>query len=111
MVVMFSSSLYSFAIVLLFTCPASIAYDVVVYGATPGGIAAAITAARVSPSFSIVIIEPTSYIGGMSTAGGIGLRDLGLTATSKLTIQIFSCFYLFLNEYSYGFCCTRMGTK
>ncbi|CAF4086621.1 unnamed protein product, partial [Adineta steineri] len=61
-----------------------IAYDIAIYGATLAGISAAITAARVSPSFSIVIIEPTAYIGGMSTAGGIGLRDLGLEITSEL---------------------------
>ncbi|CAF1156792.1 unnamed protein product [Adineta steineri] len=62
----------------------NIAYDIAIYGATLAGISAAITAARVSPSFSIVIIEPTAYIGGMSTAGGIGLRDLGLEITSEL---------------------------
>ncbi|CAF1396130.1 unnamed protein product [Adineta steineri] len=55
----------------------SSAYDIAIYGAILAGISAAITAARVSPSFSIVIIEPTADIGGMSTAGGIGLRDLG----------------------------------
>ena len=83
MVEMFSSILYSFGIFLFLVCPASIAYDIVIYGATPGGIAAAITAARISSSFSIVIVEPTSDIGGMSAAGGIGLRDLGMEATSK----------------------------
>jgi len=79
----------------LFTCSVSIAYDVAVYGATPGGIAAAITAAQIAPSFSIVIIEPTSNIGGMSAAGGIGLRDFALEITSKFIIKIFSCFHLF----------------
>jgi ribulose 1,5-bisphosphate synthetase/thiazole synthase len=64
----------------------NIAYDIIIYSATPGGIAAAITAARASPSSSIGIIEPTSYIGGMAAAGGIGLRDLGLSDTSKLII-------------------------
>jgi ribulose 1,5-bisphosphate synthetase/thiazole synthase len=80
---MLPSTLYSFGIVVLFVCPVSIAYDIAIYGATPGGIAAAITAARMAPSFSIAIIEPTPYIGGMATAGGIGLRDLGWEATSK----------------------------
>jgi len=79
----------------LFACSVSTAYDIAVYGATPGGIAAAINAARASSSFSIVIIEPTSYIGGMSAAGGIGLRDLAYENTSELIIKIFSCLYLF----------------
>lgn len=57
----------------LFAC--SHGYDVVIYGATPSGIAAALTAARASPSLSIALIEPTAYIGGMVSAGGIGLRD------------------------------------
>ncbi|CAF2884460.1 unnamed protein product [Rotaria sp. Silwood2] len=78
---MSSLHLYSFTILIFVICSISTAYDVAVYGATPGGIAAAITAARISPSFSIVIIEPTAYVGGMSTAGGIGLRDLGLELT------------------------------
>ncbi|CAF1608658.1 unnamed protein product, partial [Didymodactylos carnosus] len=48
---------------------------------TPAGIAAAITAARTSPSLQIALIEPSANIGGMSAAGGIGLRDLGLEET------------------------------
>jgi len=89
------SILYSFIIFVLFACSISTAYDVIIYGATPGGIAAAITEARTSPSFSIAIIEPTSYIGGMAAAGGIGLRDLAWEVTSELIIKIFLCFYLF----------------
>lgn len=84
MVMMFKLSLHLNVIGFLLTlCSVSSAYDIAIYGATPGGIAAAITAARLAPSFSIVIIEPTVYIGGMSTAGGIGLRDLGTEATSE----------------------------
>lgn len=63
---------------LLFVCRLSIGYDIVIYTATASGIAAAITAARTSPGLSIVIIEPTSYVGGMVSAGGIGLRDCEL---------------------------------
>ncbi len=65
-------------LLLLFVCPLSIGYDIIIYTATPSGIAAAITAARTSPSLSIVIIEPTAYIGGMVSAGGLGLRDCKL---------------------------------
>ncbi len=41
--------------------------DVVVYGATPGGIAAAISAAK--GGHSVTLIEPTDRIGGLLTAG------------------------------------------
>ncbi len=69
--------------ILLLQDPFTVAYDIAVYGATPGGISAAITAARVSSLLKIVLIEPTADIGGMSTGGGLGLRDLGLVDTSK----------------------------
>ncbi|WP_437206341.1 FAD-dependent oxidoreductase [Planctomicrobium sp. SH664] len=41
--------------------------DVVIYGATPGGIAAAIAAAR--NGHSVLLLEPTSRMGGMATNG------------------------------------------
>ncbi len=41
--------------------------DVVVYGATPGGVCAAIAAAR--EGASVMLVEPTSHVGGMSTGG------------------------------------------
>jgi flavin-dependent dehydrogenase len=85
---MYPLSLYSFVIFAVLIGSIRGAYDVAIYGATPGGIAAAITAARASPSFSIVLIEPTANIGGMATAGGIGLRDLGLEVTSKFIIRV-----------------------
>ncbi len=87
-IIMSPSALYTCLVFILFACSVSNGFDVVIYGATPGGITAAITAARASPSYSIVIIEPTSNIGGMATAGGIGLRDLGLEVTSELNINI-----------------------
>lgn len=87
---------YSFIILLGVVCRVSHAFDVAIYGATPGGIAAAITAARKSLSFAIAIIEPSRYIGGMATAGGIGLRDLALEISSKLISQWFTCFVLIL---------------
>ena len=48
--------------------------DVVVYGATPGGISAAIAAARASQS--VVILEPTRWIGG-TMSGGLARTDVG----------------------------------
>ena len=48
-------------------------FDVVVYGATPGGIGAAITAARAG--HTVALIEPQNHIGGM-TAGGLSRSDI-----------------------------------
>lgn len=53
----------------------SLFYDVVVYRATPGGIAAAISAASVFVKRRILLLEASSHVGGMATEGGIGLRD------------------------------------
>ncbi len=49
-------------------------YDVIVYSATPAGFAGAI-AAKVSGAEKVLLIEPTAYVGGMASPGGIGLRD------------------------------------
>ncbi len=48
-------------------------YDVVVYGGTPGGIAAAVTASRLGRS--VALIEYHRHIGGM-TASGLGKSDV-----------------------------------
>lgn len=49
-------------------------FDVVVYGGTSGGIAAAIQVKRMGGS--VVVIEPTKRIGGLTT-GGLGQTDIG----------------------------------
>jgi FAD dependent oxidoreductase len=49
-------------------------FDVCVYGGTAGGVAAAIQAARMGKS--VVLIEPSKHIGGM-TSGGLGWTDSG----------------------------------
>ncbi|MDO8539773.1 MAG: FAD-dependent oxidoreductase [Opitutaceae bacterium] len=60
---------------LLATSPAQAkTFDVVIYGGTPAGIAAGITAAR--GGASVVVIEPTRWIGGMVT-GGLTRTDVG----------------------------------
>lgn len=41
--------------------------DVVVYGSTPGGFCAAISAAR--EGASVILLEPTNHVGGLSTGG------------------------------------------
>ncbi|MGQ9461673.1 MAG: FAD-dependent oxidoreductase [Candidatus Fervidibacter sp.] len=52
--------------------PLSARYDVVVIGATPAGIAAAITAARFGRK--VALVERTTHIGGMMT-GGLSATD------------------------------------
>jgi hypothetical protein len=49
-------------------------YDVVVYGGTSAGIAAAIQSARMGKS--VILIEPSERIGGLTT-GGLGRTDIG----------------------------------
>lgn len=49
-------------------------YDIVVYGGTSGGVAASIQASRMGKS--VVLIEPTKFLGGLTT-GGLGATDIG----------------------------------
>ncbi len=56
--------------------------DVVVYGATPAGIAAALAAAE--GDRDVLLIEPTGRIGGMTTHGLLHLKDLTNLQTLRL---------------------------
>jgi hypothetical protein len=49
-------------------------YDIVVYGATSSGVAAALQSARMGKS--VVLLEPGTHIGGL-TSGGLGQTDIG----------------------------------
>lgn len=49
-------------------------YDIVIYGGTSAGVAAAIQASRSGKS--VVLIEPTKRLGGLTT-GGLGATDIG----------------------------------
>lgn len=49
-------------------------YDLIVYGGTSAGVASAIQASRMGKS--VVIIEPTHRLGGLTT-GGLGQTDIG----------------------------------
>ena len=65
----------SFAILLFTLLPASaIERDVVVYGGTSAGVAAAIQVARMGKS--VILIEPSQHVGGL-TSGGLGMTDSG----------------------------------
>ena len=61
-------------------------YDLVIVGGTPGGIMAAIEAARMGKTS--VILERTAYIGGLP-ANGLGATDI---ATRGATTGLFSEF-------------------
>ncbi len=67
-------SLTLFLVAVLVSRAASPAYDVVIYGGTSGGVAAAIQAARLGKT--AVLIEPTQFLGGLTT-GGLGATDIG----------------------------------
>ena len=62
--------------------PCKLYYDVIVYGATMGGIMAAIAAKKMGAS--VAIFEPFGWIGGMVT-GGLAFSDLpgGAQGTSQ----------------------------
>jgi len=49
-------------------------YDVVIYGGTCGGVAAAVQVARMGKT--VVLIEPGKHLGGL-TSGGLGATDFG----------------------------------
>lgn len=49
-------------------------FDLVIYGGTSGGIAAAVQAKRMG--LTVVVVEPTQRIGGLTT-GGLGQTDIG----------------------------------
>ena len=60
---------------LLFTqCAYQEQYDIVIYGGTSAGVAAAVQAARMDTS--VILIEPGKYLGGL-TSGGLGKTDSG----------------------------------
>jgi len=49
-------------------------FDIVIYGGTSAGVAAAIQSSRMDKS--VVLIEPTNRLGGLTT-GGLGQTDIG----------------------------------
>jgi len=59
---------------------AEIRRDMVVYGATSGGITAAIQARAMGKS--VIVVEPGRHLGGLS-AGGLGATDVGNKAAIR----------------------------
>jgi hypothetical protein len=57
-----------------FSAQRNISADICIYGATSGGVIAAYTALKQGKS--VVLVEPSSRIGGMTT-GGLGFTDVG----------------------------------
>lgn len=49
-------------------------FDVVIYGGTSAGVTAAVQCSRMGKS--VVLIEPTQFLGGLTT-GGLGATDIG----------------------------------
>src|SRR5512146_3206985 len=68
----------SFRAILLLCAPALWAQtrtaDVIVYGATSSGVAAAIQVARMGKS--VLVLDPGTHIGGLTT-GGLSWTDIG----------------------------------
>lgn len=56
------------------TAAEATSYDVVVYGATSGGVTAAVQTARLGRT--VVLVEPSKHVGGL-TSGGLGATDIG----------------------------------
>lgn len=54
--------------------PTTASYDLVIYGGTAGGVAAAVQARRMGKTAAI--IEPGKHLGGL-TSGGLGATDIG----------------------------------
>lgn len=67
-------SLLAFVLSLSSVGRAADSFDIVVYGGTSGGVTAAIQASRMGKS--VVLIEPTKFLGGLTT-GGLGATDIG----------------------------------
>lgn len=65
--------------------------DVIVYGGTPAGIAAAVQTSRMG--HSVILVCPEQYLGGLMT-GGLGASDKGVTWTvGGLSLEFFQRVY------------------
>lgn len=75
----------------LAAAPESQSADVVVYGGSPAGIAAAVQTARMGRS--VILVSPGKFLGGLMT-GGLGASDKGVTWTvGGLSLEFFQRIY------------------
>jgi hypothetical protein len=71
-------------------------YDVVIYGGTSAGVAAAVQARKMGKS--VVLIEPTHRLGGL-TSGGLGQTDIGnKAAIGGLSREFYRAIRLHYND-------------
>lgn len=74
-------------------------YDLLVYGATPSGISAAVAASR--QGLKVAIFEPTGWVGGMMT-GGITHTDVSETVQKGVVVNWPDQLYQRIAEEGYG---------
>ena len=67
-----------FSFVALQAARAAVDYDVLVYGSSPAGIAAATAAGHLG--MRVGVFEPLPMLGGMGAAGNLALNDGGVGA-------------------------------
>ncbi len=80
-------------------------FDIVVYGGTSGGVTAAVQCARMGKS--VVLIEPTQFLGGLTT-GGLGATDIGnKRAIGGLSREFYQRIYKYYLEPDKWMCETR----
>lgn len=71
-------------------------YDLVIYGGTPGGVIAAVQAARMGGT--ALLIEPGNRLGGASS-GGLGWADIGVEATiGGMSLEFFKRIYAYYQQ-------------
>ena len=81
------------AIALGISCVRGESADIVIYGGTVGGIAAAIQAKRMGES--VVLLDPTKHLGGMMTSG-LGATDLGAkSAAGGIVLEFYKRMYAY----------------
>lgn len=71
---LFAITLFAYSLNATPVYPQTQSYDIVIYGGTSAGVAAAIQSSRMGKS--VVLIEPSHHVGGLTT-GGLGATDIG----------------------------------
>ena len=83
--------------------------DVIIYGGTSSGIAAAIESSRLGNE--VILIEPTSRVGGLTT-GGLGQTDIGnKQVIGGIALEFYQNIKNIMRTPIIGFGKKRMNTK